>query len=483
MRGFGMEGLLRAGPFSGGTAFAAVVVGFLLLVLRVWTQKSNLSRWAKSTADVVKKRKQYVGYNTTLLYSEPLHIVAGKGCKLYSAEGREYLDGANNVAHVGHSHPKVVKAVSRQLGTLNTNARYLHNNLATHAEMLAATMPDPLEVAFMVCSGSEANDLALRIARENAPGQHHVAVMDGAYHGHTTACIDLSPYKFAGPGGAGVPNYVHVLPCPDVYRGKNLDGRKAAQEAIAAAHAAGGKIGAFFCESILSCGGQIILPNGYLEAVYEEMRAEGAACIADEVQVGFGRVGSHFWAFERYNVVPDMVTLGKPIGNGFPMGAVVTTPHFARQFAHGGMEYFNTCGGCTAAGAAGIAVLQVLKEEKLQQKALETGAHLLKELQSLKEDFKCVGDVRGAGMMVGIDVVENGLTKRHAPAAAKYVREGLKARRVLVSTDGPHNSVIKIKPPLCFGKREADRLVRELKQVLETLPKELLSESNLIVQL
>lgn len=442
--------------------------------------KSSVRRWALDTSSVLQRRQKYVGYNTTLLYTEPLHIVAGKGCLLYGADGSEFLDCVNNVAHVGHGHPKVVKAVSRQLATLNTNARYLHDNLSSHAEMLAATMPNPLQVVFMVCSGSEANDLALRIARANAPGHYHVAVMDGAYHGHTTTCIDLSPYKFMGPGGAGLPDYVHVLPCPDLYRGKNLDGRASARAAIASAHSQGGQIGAFFCESILSCGGQVILPDGYLEAVYEEMRAEGAACIADEVQVGFGRVGAHFWAFEAYKVIPDMVTLGKPIGNGFPMGAVVTTPAFARGFSQGGMEYFNTCGGCTAAGAAGIAVLQVIEEEGLQKQAAAVGGYMLQRLQNLAEDFKFVGDVRGAGMMIGLDIVENGLSKRHAPEAAKWIREALKARRVLVSTDGPFSSVIKLKPPLCFGRQQADRLLRELLPVLQSVPKELLAEPHLI---
>lgn len=231
------------------------------------------------------------------------------------------------MSHVGHCHPRVAAAISKQLFTLNTNCRYLHEALVTFAERLAATMPHPLDTVYPVTSGSEANDLAWRIAcaaaaagaadNEDLARPLHVAVMDAAYHGHTSICIDLSPYKFLGPGGAGRSAHIHILPCPDVYRGLDLDGAASARAAIAAARASGGRIAAFFSESIISCGGQIILPPGYLAGVYDEMRAAGAVCVADEVQCGFGRVGSAFWGFELQGVVPDIVTCGKYCSSAF----------------------------------------------------------------------------------------------------------------------------------------------------------------------
>lgn len=278
---------------------------------------------------ILEKRRQHVGPNVALFFAdEPIHAVRGQGCELFDAEGNSYLDCINNVSHVGHAHPRVAAAVASQLAILNTNSRYLSQGLVDYAEQMAALMPSTLEVLYMTVSGSEANDLALRIAHAAARRAQaedgdtrplHIAVMDHAYHGHTSALIDLSPYKFNGPGGEGCPAHVHVLPCPDTYRGTNLDGAAAARAAIAAAKASGGRLAGFFSESIISCGGQVMLPEGYLAAVYSEMRAAGAVCVADEVQCGFGRVGRTFWAFELQDVIPDLVTFGKPCGNGFPM--------------------------------------------------------------------------------------------------------------------------------------------------------------------
>lgn len=418
-----------------------------------------------TAAQVALKRSALIGPNSALSFDEPLYIVQGRAQYLYDAEGNQYLDCCNNVAHVGHCHPKVTAAVTKQLETLNTNSRYLHDKLVVLAERITQKMPEPLRVMYAVCSGSEANDLALRVARANAPGAWHVAVIEGAYHGHTTATLDLSPYKFDGPGGMGKPPHVHVLPCPDVYRGENLDGRAAAQAAVEAAHQAGGRISAFYCESILSCGGQVVLPAGYLQQVYQVMHQEGALCIADEVQCGFGRVGSHFWGFQLQSVVPDMVTLGKPIGNGFPMGAVIMSQKLAKGFSNG-MEYFNTCGGCTGAAAAGVAVLEAIDQDKLQQNAHDVGSYLTHALQALQKDYPCIGHVRGLGLFLGIEMVIPG-SQRPAPATAKFVKEGLKKRRVLVSTDGHHNHVIKIKPPMCFDRTSADSLVTHLVDLMK----------------
>jgi ethanolamine-phosphate phospho-lyase len=385
---------------------------------------------------------------------------------------------------VGHAHPRVAAAVSEQLFQLNTNSRYLHEGLVTFAERLAGTMPDPLSVVFPVCSGSEANDLAWRIAAAaaaaastSAPGACeplpllHVAVVDHAYHGHTTATLALSPYKFYGPGGAGREAHVHVIPCPDTYRGTGLDGTAAARAAVAAARAAGGRLAAFFCESIVSCGGQMVLPPGFLAGVYAEMRAAGAVCVADEVQCGFGRVGAAFWAYQLQGVVPDIVTCGKPMGNGFPMAALVTTRALADRFAAGGMEFFATYGGSTAAAAAGLAVLDVLRDERLQEHALEVGAYALARLRGLQAAYPdAVGDVRGVGLMLGVELVADAASKAPAPALARHVKARCRAEhRVLLSTEGPYANVLKIKPPMCFSRADVDRLVGAVEEALEGL--------------
>lgn len=437
--------------------------------------------------EILEKRKRFLGPNMALFFQEdPLHIVRGEGSRLFDPEGTSYLDCINNVSHVGHCHPRVAAAASQQLFALNTNSRYLHENLVNFAERLVQLMPSPLQVVYPVVSGSEANDLAWRIACQVAsahaahdqiqsPGNAsldslHVAVMDYAYHGHSNFCIDISPYKFDGPGGSGRRAHVHVLPCPDPYRGLNMDGRGAARAAIQAAEAAGGRIAAFYAESIISCGGQVILPPGYLRAVYAEMRGHGAVCIADEVQCGFGRVGSHFWAFELQQVVPDIVTIGKPMGNGYPMAAVVTTPAIANTFANG-MEFFATYGGSTAAATVGIAVLDVIRDENLLEHAMTVGEYIKRKLRNLKESYPdIVGDVRGEGLMIGIEMVTDAVSKTPSADAAKHVKNRCKeVHRVLLSSEGPYANIIKIKPPMCFSKKDGDVMVMAIAESLATL--------------
>ncbi|GLI69486.1 hypothetical protein VaNZ11_014119 [Volvox africanus] len=324
-----------------------------------------------------------------------------------------------------------------------------------------------LEVLYLVCSGSEANDLALRIIAAARPGATHIAVMGGAYHGHTSALIQISPYKFWGQGGTGRQPHVHVVPCPDPYRGDNLDGRAAARAALAAAARAGGRLGGFLCESVLSCGGQVVLPTGYLKELYDELRGAGVLLVADEVQCGFGRCGEAFWGFQTQGVAPDIVTMGKPIGNGYPLAALATTRELAAAFSAPGMEYFNTYGGSTAAVAAGLAVLRVIQRDGLQHHAQRVGEYLLSGLRRLRATHEVLGDVRGLGLFLGIEVVRDKASKRHAPATARWLKERMKARRVLLSTDGPYDNVLKIKPPLVFGIREAEVLLGQLSEVLE----------------
>ncbi|MEW5314880.1 MAG: hypothetical protein WDW38_006343 [Sanguina aurantia] len=366
--------------------------------------------------------RSHIGPNTTLNYDTSggaVTVVRGQGCYLFDDEGHKYLDAINNVTHVGHCHPAVTAAVCKQLSTLNTNSRFLHPSQKVYVSRLLATLPEQLEVAYLVTTGSEANDLALRICTGmSTVGATHVAVIGGAYHGHTQALIDLSPYKFWGTGGGGKPNHVHVMPCPDPYRGEHLDGRRAARGAIAAARRAGGRICAFYAESLLSCGGQVIFPPNYLKEVYEEMRAEGAVCIADEVQCGFGRIGASFWGYELYGVEPDIVVLGKAIGNGYPLAAVVVSRQAADAW-HNGMEYFNTYGGSTAAIAAGLATLTAVQEEGMMAKSAQTGVYLLSRLKALQPLFPCMGDVRGSGLFAGIEVVTDPVSKTHAPMVAK----------------------------------------------------------------
>jgi 4-aminobutyrate aminotransferase-like enzyme len=358
------------------------------------------------------------------------------------------------------------------MAVLNTNTRYLHPSILRYAARLAATLPDPLSVCFFVCSGSEANELALRMARA-ATGGRDVIVVDGAYHGNTQTLVDVSPYKHAGPGGSGAPPWVHVVPMPDDYRGlyRRDDPARGARfaahvaSAAARARAAGGKPAAFLCESLLSCGGQIELPPGYLAAAYANAREAGAVCIADEVQVGFGRVGARFWGFETQGVVPDIVTMGKPIGNGHPLGAVVTTKEIAAAFANG-MEYFNTFGGNPVSCEIGLAVLDVIEDEGLRERARRVGGRLKEGLRRLAERHPIIGDVRGLGLFLGIELVRDPATRVPAAPQAAYVVERMKDHGILLSTDGPDHNVIKMKPPLAFSEADADRAVAAYDRVL-----------------
>jgi 4-aminobutyrate aminotransferase-like enzyme len=424
-------------------------------------------------AVLLAERQDRIGSSLSIAYRKPLIIERGWKQFLYDEEGQPYLDAVNNVAHVGHSHPRVVDALRRQAYVLNTNTRYLHENLTAYAERLTATLPEPLRVCFFVCSGSEANELALRLARAHTHARD-VIVIDSAYHGNTTALIELSPYKFDGAGGAGRPEHVQVVPLPDGYRGPHRGSGRAVgeqyaghvQQAIERVHARGERVAAFFAESLPGCGGQVVPPDGYHAAAFEHVRAAGGVCVADEVQTGLGRVGSHFWAFETQGVVPDIVTVGKPIGNGHPLGAVITTPEIAASFANG-MEYFNTFGGNPVSCAVGMAVLDVLEQEGLQENALVVGNHLLQRLRALQEKHALVGDVRGRGLYIGVELVLDADARTPAGAAASYVANRMRERGILLSTDGPDHNVLKIKPPLVFTAADADRLVDVLDDVLK----------------
>ena len=427
---------------------------------------------AEQSAEILDTRREHLGGSLSIAYRRPLTIVRGWMQHLYDDTGRIFLDAVNNVPHVGHSHPQVVRAAQRQMALLNTNTRYLHPLLARYIERLAATMPPSLSVVYVVNSGSEANELALRLARTHT-GRKDLLVLDNAYHGHTSTLVDISPYKFAGPGGGGAADFVHTVIMPDPYRGpyrgygveSGAAYARDVQVKIVAARAQGREIAAFICESLLGCGGQIVLPDGYLHAAYRAMRAAGGVCIADEVQVGFGRVGTHRWGFETQGVTPDIVTLGKPIGNGHPLAAVITTPEIAASFANG-MEYFNTFGGNPVSCAVGLAVLDVIETEQLQQRALVVGEHLRAGLRDLQARHPIIGDVRGLGMFIGVELIRDHETLAPADAEASYIAERMKDHGILIGTDGPLHNVLKIKPPLAFTTNNADRLVATLDRVL-----------------
>lgn len=417
-----------------------------------------------------ERRKQILGPSLSLSYRSPLHIVRGRGARLFDSSAQSYIDLVNNVCHVGHSHPQVLAAARKQMGLLNTNTRYLHENILDYCEDLTAKFPDPLSVAFLVCSGSEANELALRMARCHS-GSAELLVLDGAYHGNTQALVDASPYKHDGPGGRGRPEWVHKLAMPDPYRGRHRgeDSAQAylqeAREVLAGIKSAGRSPGALIAEPLLGCGGQLVPPPGYLEGLFAAVRAAGGVCIGDEVQVGFGRVGSHFWAFETQNVIPDIVTLGKPIGNGHPLAAVVTTGEIAESFANG-MEYFNTFGGNPVSAAIGKAVLDVIETEGLQEHARHVGGILKDGLQQLAADFPLIGEVRGHGLFLGAELVHSPDGREPAARQASQLVERLRERGVLLSTDGPDHNVLKFKPPMVISEEELQRVLGLMAEIL-----------------
>ncbi len=402
-----------------------------------------------SVRETLEARRVLLGRNLSVSYEKPLKIVRGWRQYLYDENGRAYLDVYNNVPLLGHSHPRVAEAVARQISVLNTNTRYLHDKIVEYASKLTQLLPEPLRVCYFLNSASEANELALRLARARL-GRQETIVLEHAYHGHTNTLIDISPYKFNGPGGGGRKPWVRVAPLPDPHR--RGDPAAGLEYARAAAELIDGPA-AFIAESLPSVGGQVVFPPGYLGEVYRAVRAAGGVCIADEVQVGFGRLGDYFWGFQMQGVTPDIVVLGKPMGNAFPLAGVVTTPEIAAAFDNG-MEFFSTFGGNPVACAAGLAVLEALREERLPENAARVGRLLMQLLQKLD-----VADVRGRGLFLGVELS----TGEHAA----YVVNRLRERGILAGADGPRHNVIKIRPPLIFSEQDAEFFASRLGEVLE----------------
>eukprot|EP00004_Rigifila_ramosa_P001722 TRINITY_DN1171_c1_g1_i2.p1 TRINITY_DN1171_c1_g1~~TRINITY_DN1171_c1_g1_i2.p1 ORF type:complete len:744 (+),score=190.76 TRINITY_DN1171_c1_g1_i2:2457-4688(+) len=419
-------------------------------------------------------RKQYVGYNVALNFSDkPIKIVRGEKQYLFDEHGKAYLDTVNNVTHVGHCHPYVVRALQNQAAILNTNSRFLHDHVVSLAKRITQTLPAPLSVVYFVCSGTEATELAVRIARTHTKKQQ-LLVIDGAYHGNSTTVIDMSSYKFNAPGGEGQKPYIAMADSPCAYRGKHRGsrddekiGEKYAKDvaALIKKEKRSGQIAAFFAESILGCAGQVIPPKGYLKRVFNTVREQGGVCVSDEVQVGFGRAGTHMWMFETHDVVPDIVTMGKPMGNGHPIAAVVTTPEIARSF-NNGMEYFNTYGGNPVACAVALSVLDVIENEGLQKNALRVGGFILAGLREMQEKHKVMGDVRGIGLYIGVEFVKDRSSLEPATDDAVAFKYRMKEKYIIVSTDGPLNNIVKIKPPMIFSLEDAATLLRVFDETL-----------------
>ena len=415
----------------------------------------------------LKERHKSLSSILSVSYNEPIFMHASAFQYMYDGYGNTFLDAYNNIPHVGHGHPRVVEAGQKQLAKLNTNTRYLYDLLPEYADKLLSKFPKPLDKVFFVNSGSEANDLAIRMAQKHT-GNKKIMVVEHGYHGHTQTGIDISDYKFNHPKGQGQKSHILKSPLPREYHGPEIEVPKAglhyAEKAIDIVRGNKDDLAAFIAEPIVGCGGQVPLAPGYLKALYPEIRQQGALCISDEVQTGFGRLGSWFWGFEMHGVVPDIVVLGKPMGNGHPIGAVVTSSEIASSFSSG-VEFFSSFGGNPVSCAIGLSVLETIEEEALQEKAKTVGSYYKSLLKELKKEDARIGDVRGEGLFLGIALIdEDG--KPNKPLA-QFLKNDLRKKHILISTDGPQNSVIKTKPPLVFTQKNALHVVEALAHSLK----------------
>lgn len=433
---------------------------------------SQNNRLPGNDETLLERRARLLGPNVSTFYQEPVHLVRGEGVWVWDIDGRKYLDCYNNVPHVGHCHPKVVEAICRQAATLNTHTRYLHEGILQYVERLTATFADPLSTAILTCTGSEANDIALRMA-EAMTGKCGVIATDHTYHGNTTVVAQLSKTNVPGTGNAG---HVRHVPAPDSYRPMGDDaGMPHAQafaakveEAIRDLEASGKGFSAIIlCPAFLNEGFPQLEP-GWLDPAMKVVRESGGVFIADEVQPGFGRNGYAFWGHQRIAVQPDIVTLGKPMGNGHPVAGVVTSSEIMAAFRNS-FRYFNTFGGNPVSCAAAIAVLDVLDEEGLQENARIVGEYARTGLSRLAEKHDCIGDVRGYGLFFGAELVTDRDSKTPATRYATKVADEMRLRGVLMNKLGIHYNTLKIRPPMPFSRENADLMLETLDAVLNDL--------------
>lgn len=416
----------------------------------------------------LNKRHQFVSKSLSVSYIKPIKMKRAAFQYMFDADGNTFLDAYNNIPHVGHQHPKVVEAGQKQMAMLNTNTRYIYDQLAAYAEKLLAKFPALLSKVFFVNSGSAASDLAIRLAQTHT-GKQNIMVMEYGYHGHTRLGVDISHYKFSGRGGSGQKEYIFKATIPDTYRGEFKDaeaGIKYANQLSKLLNQNNDPVATFISEPIVGCGGQVPLAPGYLKEVYPLIRKQGGVCISDEVQTGFGRIGTHFWGFEAHGVIPDIIVLGKPMGNGHPIGAVVTTNEIAESFDNG-MEFFSSFGGNPVSCEIGMAVLDVIEEENLQQNALETGEYFMTLLRDFQKEFPVIGDVRGSGLFIGVEFIKDPETLEPNTELAQFLKNKFRENFILVSTDATYDNVIKMKPPLCFNKSNAELVTIKFSDLLK----------------
>jgi 4-aminobutyrate aminotransferase-like enzyme len=413
---------------------------------------------------LIARRQATFGASSILVYQRPIRMVRAEGVWMIDADGRRYLDVYNNVASVGHCHPRVVEAIAKQAATLNTNTRYLYDNVHDYAERLLKTFPARLSHIVFTCTGSESNDFALRLTKSFTGGAGFV-VTETAYHGNTEAVTEVSPASFKT---RTVPPHVRTVPAPDPYRHPTNDvGARFAKDvakAVADLERNGVKFGGLLVDSIFSSDGIYADPAGFLKQAVDVVHKAGGLFISDEVQPGFGRTGTAMWGFERHSVEPDIVTMGKPMGNGFPVGGVVTRPEILKSLCET-TGYFNTFGGNPVAAAAGLAVLDVIEDEGLIENANQIGRYFRAGLQEIAGRHPSIGDVRSAGLFIGIEFSLPGTTDPD-PAASSYVINALKERGVLIGATGAYGNVLKVRPPLCFARDNADFFLETLNAVL-----------------